>query len=80
MATISINLGGSMFNYTIGASDIQRVLNVYDPSDSQTNAQTAQLIADGWVQSLVDQVRSVEVDAASEAAANAVRSISITKA
>lgn len=80
MATISINLGGTVFNYTIGAADIQRVLNVYDPSDSQTNAQTAQLIADGWVQSLIDQVRAVEVDTAKQVAANAVGTISITKA
>ena len=80
MATISINLGGAVFNYTVSSPDIQRILNVYDPSDSQTNAQTAQLIADGWVQSLVDQVRSIEIDTAKMVAANAVGTISITKA
>jgi len=80
MATISINLGGAVFNYTVDAADIQRIMNVYDPSDSQTNAQTAQLIADGWVQSLVDQVRSIEIDTAKMVAANAVGTISITKA
>lgn len=80
MATISINLGGSVFNYTVGAADIQRIMNVYDPSDSQTNAQTAQLIADGWVQSLVDQVRSIEIDTAKTMAERAVGTISITKA
>lgn len=80
MATISINLGGAVFNYTISNTDIQRVLNVFDPADSQTNAQTAGLIADGWVQSLIDQVRAVEVDTAKQVAANAVGTISITKA
>ena len=80
MATISINLGGSVFNYTVGAADIQRIMNVYDPSDSQTNAKTAQLIADGWVQSLVDQVRSIEIDTAKTMAERAVGTISITKA
>lgn len=79
MATISINLGGAVFNYTVGAADIQRIMNVYDPSDSQTNAQTAQLIADGWVQSLVDQVRSIEIDTAKTMAERAVGTISITK-
>lgn len=79
MATISINIAGNVFSYTVGASDIQRILNVYDPADSQTNAQTAALIADGWVQSLVDQVRAVEVDTAKTVAANAVGTISITK-
>lgn len=80
MATISINLGGAVFNYTVGAADIQRILNVFDPADSQTNAETAGLIADGWVQSLIDQVRAVEVDTAKQVAANAVGTISITKA
>ena len=80
MATISINLGGAVFNYTISNTDIQRVLNVFDPADSQTNAQTAGLIADGWVQSLIDQVRAVEVDTAKQVATNAVGTISITKA
>lgn len=80
MATISINLCGSVFNYTVDAADIQRIMNVYDPSDSQTNAQTAQLIADGWVQSLVDQVRSIEIDTAKTMAERAVGTISITKA
>lgn len=80
MATISINLGGAVFNYTISNTDIQRILNVFDPADSQTNAETAGLIADGWVQSLIDQVRAVEVDTAKQVAANAVGTISITKA
>ena len=80
MATISINLGGAVFNYNVSNPDIQRIMNVYDPSDSQTNAQTAPLIADGWVQSLVDQVRSIEIDTAKTVAANAVGTISITKA
>jgi len=80
MATISINLGGAVFNYNVSNPDIQRILNVFDPADSQTNAETAGLIADGWVQSLIDQVRAVEVDTAKQVAANAVGTISITKA
>lgn len=79
MATISINLAGNTFSYTVSNADAQRILNVYDPADSQTNAQTAQLIADGWVQSLIDQVRSIETDTARTVAANAVLPISITK-
>lgn len=79
MATISINIAGNTFSYTVSNADAQRILNVYDPADSQTNAQTAALIADGWVQSLIDQVRSIETDTARNVAANAVLPISITK-
>lgn len=81
MATITITFPGvTPFNYTITAQHIQRVLNVYDPSDSQTNEQTAKAIADGWVASLIDQVRAVEIDAAKSAAENAVIPITITPA
>ena len=79
MATISINIAGNTFSYTVSNADAKRILNVYDPADSQTNAQTAALIADGSVQSLIDQVRSIETDTARNVAANAVLPISITK-
>lgn len=80
MAFISINLSGLIYNYDISDQHVQRVLNVYDPSDSQTNEQTAKAIADGWISTLVEQVKAVEISAAMLTAENAVVPIAITPA
>lgn len=79
MATLSLNLAGNAFNYTISAGDVAKVLDRYNPDGTLTGAQVAELIADGFVQSLINDVYAVAADEAAETARAAVVPITITR-
>ena len=63
MATFTITLGSFVNSYTADNADVQRILDVYNPGGTMTNAEVARLISDSWIESLTNQVRNIEIEA-----------------
>ena len=79
MATITLDLAGFEYSYTIAGPDVQRIIAAYQVSMPEaTNQDVADLIVNSFVQSLIDKVFSAETEQAIEAARAGISPITIT--
>lgn len=80
MASITLDLAGFAYSYTITAPHVQRIMAAYQHTQpGLTNQQVADLIVGSWMQYLIEFTQSIETEIAIAAAKAGISPITITE-